>query len=24
VALFDGRSHDEAISKRPEHIPLET
>ena len=24
VALFDGRSHDEAISKRPEHIPLQT
>ena len=24
VALFDGRSHDKAITKRSEHISLET
>ena len=24
VTLFDGRSHEETISKRPGHIPLET
>lgn len=24
VTLFDGRSHNESISQKPEHIPLET
>ena len=24
MALFDGRSQDETINKRPKHIPLET